>query len=138
MIVREPYRDIDLTQGRVLAEAWRQRHAPVLSFLRALGVPKETAPHNNERPESNTPDACGDEHQTCVEIAARRGRIFAEELPVFSDRYRRMALLSNSCVPSSSSRIAGVLALRFTAAVLLAPARVDRNGFIGELHILSA
>lgn len=44
LIVREPYRAIHLTEaGRSLAESSRQRHALVLSFLRALGVSEDTA-----------------------------------------------------------------------------------------------
>lgn len=40
----EPYRSIYLTEsGKRLAESCRQRHAVVLNFLKALGVPEETA-----------------------------------------------------------------------------------------------
>jgi len=49
LIVREPYRAIHLTEaGRALAENSRQRHALVLSFLRALGVSEEAARHDAE------------------------------------------------------------------------------------------
>ena len=49
LIVREPYRAIHLTEtGRALAETSRQRHALVLSFLRALGVSEEAARHDAE------------------------------------------------------------------------------------------
>jgi len=44
LIETEPYRAIFLTdEGRRVAGASRERHAIVLRFLRALGIPEETA-----------------------------------------------------------------------------------------------
>lgn len=44
LVDSEPYRAIFLTdEGRRMAESSRERHAVVLHFLRAIGVPEETA-----------------------------------------------------------------------------------------------
>lgn len=70
LIVREPYRAIHLTEaGRALAENSRQRHALVLSFLRALGVSEETARQ----------DAEGIEHHVSRETLEVMRRYIPEE-----------------------------------------------------------
>lgn len=57
-IVREPYRAILLTDsGRELAEQSRRRHALVLDFLRALGVPEDAARRDAEGLEHHASDA---------------------------------------------------------------------------------
>jgi DtxR family manganese transport transcriptional regulator len=49
LVTTQPYRSILLTgEGSQLAEASRQRHEVVLEFLRALGVPEQTAQNDAE------------------------------------------------------------------------------------------
>lgn len=70
LIVREPYRAIHLTEsGRALAENSRQRHALVLSLLRALGVSEETARQ----------DAEGIEHHVSQETLEVMRRYLSDE-----------------------------------------------------------
>ena len=58
LVLREPYRAILLTDaGRALAERSRQRHALVLDFLLALGVPEESARRDAEGIEHHVSDA---------------------------------------------------------------------------------
>jgi DtxR family manganese transport transcriptional regulator len=60
-VTAHPYRAIFLTEkGARLAEASRQRHETVLEFLRALGVPEQTA----------QTDAEGIEHHVSPETLA--------------------------------------------------------------------
>lgn len=57
LVVREPYRAILLTEaGRDLAEQSRRRHALVLDFLLALGVPEEAARRDAEGIEHHASD----------------------------------------------------------------------------------
>lgn len=57
LVETEPYRAIFLTEpGRAMAEASRARHAIVLDFLRALGVPEETALRDAEGIEHHVSD----------------------------------------------------------------------------------
>lgn len=58
LVVREPYRAILLTEaGRELAERSRRRHALVLDFLLALGVPEDAARRDAEGLEHHASDA---------------------------------------------------------------------------------
>jgi DtxR family manganese transport transcriptional regulator len=58
LVESEPYRAIFLTDdGRAMAESSRTRHAVVLAFLRALGVPEETALRDAEGIEHHVSDA---------------------------------------------------------------------------------
>ncbi|MEM7812133.1 MAG: manganese-binding transcriptional regulator MntR [Planctomycetota bacterium] len=60
-VTSEPYRPVELTDaGRALAETSRARHATVLAFLRAIGVPEEVA----------AVDAEGIEHHVSAETLA--------------------------------------------------------------------
>ena len=57
LVLREPYRAILLTEaGRALAERSRRRHALVLDFLRALGVPEAPARRDAEGIEHHVSD----------------------------------------------------------------------------------
>jgi DtxR family transcriptional regulator, manganese transport regulator len=56
-VTMEPYRSIFLTeQGKALAEAARVRHALVLKFLSAIGVPDEIADTDAEGIEHHVSD----------------------------------------------------------------------------------
>jgi DtxR family manganese transport transcriptional regulator len=58
LVQSEPYRAIFLTDdGRAMAEASRTRHAVVLEFLRALGVPEDTALRDAEGIEHHVSDS---------------------------------------------------------------------------------
>ena len=65
LVEHRPYRSIFLTDaGRDLAETARRRHRLVVAFLRALGVPEETAAR----------DAEGIEHHVSEETLAAFAR----------------------------------------------------------------
>jgi DtxR family manganese transport transcriptional regulator len=58
LLATEPYRPVTLTpKGRRLAEQARQRHADVLAFLTALGVPRRQAEIDAEGIEHHVSDA---------------------------------------------------------------------------------
>lgn len=70
LVTSQPYRSIFLTEeGREMAEASRARHAMVLKFLRALGVPDEVA----------EADAEGIEHHVSQETLAAMRRFVQEQ-----------------------------------------------------------
>ena len=57
LVEHRPYRSVFLTDaGRDLAEAARRRHRLVAAFLRALGVPEETAARDAEGIEHHVSD----------------------------------------------------------------------------------
>jgi DtxR family manganese transport transcriptional regulator len=57
LVTSEPYRAVFLTdQGRSMAEESRARHAVVLEFLRAIGVPEEAALQDAEGVEHHVSD----------------------------------------------------------------------------------
>lgn len=58
LVASEPYRAVFLTgHGRRMAEASRKRHAVVLQFLRAIGVPEDTALQDAEGIEHHVSEA---------------------------------------------------------------------------------
>lgn len=70
LVETEPYRPIRLTaRGERLAAESRRRHAIVVRFLRAIGVPNEVAEHDAEGIEHHVSEAT----LTCMErFAAER------------------------------------------------------------------
>lgn len=79
LVETEPYRPIRLTaRGERLAAESRRRHAIVMRFLRALGVPPEVAEHDAEGIEHHV----SEETLACMErFVAERGD-GAESIPV--------------------------------------------------------